>query len=104
MLRLFQFTEDVKCRPIFQKLISWGPYSSLERKRKICRRLFTSSIKRAIQKGIFSRRSRAVTAEKRTKKRDARAKFFFANKTCCLFDVLPTDQTQPQSIQLLYIL
>ena len=68
------------CRPIFQKLISWGPHSSLEIKRKICRRLFTSSIKRAIQKGIFSRRSFAVTAEKCIKKRDARAKFFLLIK------------------------
>ena len=30
----------------------------------------------------------AVTAEKCTKKCDARAKLLFANKTCCLFDVL----------------
>ena len=41
-----------------------------------------------MQLGLFSRRSRAVTVEKCTKKRDACAKFFFANKTCCLFDVL----------------
>ena len=36
------------CRRISLKLISWGPHSRLERERKICRRLFTSSIKREI--------------------------------------------------------
>ena len=33
--RLFQFAEKVRCRRIFLRLFSWGPHSSLERKRKI---------------------------------------------------------------------
>ena len=37
------------CRRISLKLISWGPHSRLERERKICRRLFTSSIKREMR-------------------------------------------------------
>ena len=43
------------------ELISWKPHSSLERERKIRRRL-------------FRRRNRAVTAKKCTKTRDARVK------------------------------
>ena len=38
-----------KCRRISLKLISWEPHSSLERERKILRRLFTSSIKCGIR-------------------------------------------------------
>ena len=38
---LFQFAENVKCRRISLELISWGPNSSLNRKRKIRRPLFT---------------------------------------------------------------
>ena len=38
--RLFQFTENVKCRRIFLEFISWGPHSSLERERKFRRRLY----------------------------------------------------------------
>ena len=47
--RLFQFAENVKCRRISLEWISWGRRSSLERERKIHRRLFTSSIKREIR-------------------------------------------------------
>ena len=47
--RLFQFTENVKCGRISLELISWGPDSSLERERKIRRRLFTFSINREIR-------------------------------------------------------
>ena len=46
---LFQFAENVKCRQISLELISWRPHSSLERERKISRRLFTYSIKREIR-------------------------------------------------------
>ena len=31
------------------ELVSWGPYSSLEKERKICSRMFTSSIKGKIR-------------------------------------------------------
>lgn len=44
--RLFQFTDNVKCRRISLKLISLRLHSSLERERKIRRRLFAFSIKR----------------------------------------------------------
>ena len=47
--RLFQFTENVKCGRISLELIPWGPDSSLERARKIRRRLFTFSINREIR-------------------------------------------------------
>ena len=47
--RLFQFTENVKCGRISLELISWGPDSSLERARKVRRRLFTFSINREIR-------------------------------------------------------
>ena len=47
--RLIHFAENIKCRLIFLELISWEPHSSLERKRKIRRRLFMSSIKREIR-------------------------------------------------------
>ena len=47
--RLFQSAENVKCRRISQALISWQPQSSLERERKIRRRLCKSSIKREIR-------------------------------------------------------
>ena len=47
--RLFQFTENVKCGRITLELIFWGPDSSLERERKIRRRLFTLSINREIR-------------------------------------------------------
>ena len=45
---LFQFAENVKCRRISLDLISWGPHSSFERKRKIPCCLFMSSIKHEI--------------------------------------------------------
>ena len=67
--RLFQFAENVKCGRISQRVVYWGPQSSLERQRKIHRRLFTLSIKSAINALGFSRRSRAVTAKKCTEKR-----------------------------------
>ena len=44
--RLFQFADNVKCRRISLKLISLRLHSSLERERKIRRRLFAFSIKR----------------------------------------------------------
>ena len=47
--RLFQFAENVKCRRISLELIYWAPHLSLERERKIRRRLFTASIKRGIK-------------------------------------------------------
>ena len=50
MSRLFQSAENVKCWRISLKLIPWGPPSSLERERKLCRHSFTaSSIKREIR-------------------------------------------------------
>ena len=48
-LRLFQSAENVKCRRISVALFSWRPQSSLERERKIRRRLFTSPTKREIR-------------------------------------------------------
>ena len=51
--RIFSISlKKVKCRRLSLELISWGPYSSLERERKIRRCLpvvFTSSIKREIR-------------------------------------------------------
>ena len=72
--RLFQFAENGKCRRISLELISWGPHSSLEREKEIRRRLFT-----------FSRRSRARTVKKCTKKRDARANLLFCVINLLLF-------------------
>ena len=62
----------MKCRRTLQRLNSKEPYPSSERGRKFRRRLCTSSVQREIRP--VSRRSRAVTAKKCTKKRDARAK------------------------------
>ena len=46
----FKRSENFKCRHMYSlELISWGPHSSLERERKIRRRLFTSSIKHKIK-------------------------------------------------------
>ena len=59
-------------RRTLQRLNSKEPYPSSERGRKFRRRLCTSSVQREIRP--VSRRSRAVTAKKCTKKRDARAK------------------------------
>ena len=42
--RLFQFTEKMEFGRISLELISWGPDSSVERERKIRRRLFTLCI------------------------------------------------------------
>ena len=47
--RLFRFAENVKCRQIFQELISWGPHSNSKGEGKIRRRFFTSPTKRAIR-------------------------------------------------------
>ena len=47
--RLFQSAENIKCRRISLKVISWGPNSRLDRESTIRRRLFTSSIKRKIR-------------------------------------------------------
>ena len=60
------------CRRTLQRLNSKQPYPSSERGRKFRPRLCTSSVQREIRP--VSRRSRAVTAKKCTKKRDARAK------------------------------
>ena len=88
MLRLLQFAENVICRWIFQELISWGPHSSLEGQRKIRRRLFASSIKRAVRHFdvvVVQWRQRNVQ-----KKRDARANLLFFLINLLLFDVLVT--------------
>ena len=46
----FKRSENFKCRHMYSlELISWGPDSSLERERKIRRRLFTFSIKHKIR-------------------------------------------------------
>ena len=66
------------------ELVSWGPYSSLERERKICSRLFSSSIKGKIRH-FHVRRSRAVTANKCTKKDEARAKLCFCSINLLFF-------------------
>ena len=47
--RLFTFAENVKYRRISLELTSWGPNSSLNRERKIRRRLFTSPLKSEIR-------------------------------------------------------
>ena len=65
----------MKCRRTLQRLNSKEPYPSSERGRKFRSRLCTSSVQREIRP--VSRRSRAVTAKKCTKKRDARAKLLF---------------------------
>ena len=71
------------------KLFSWRPLLSLEREGKVRRPLLTSSMKYEIR--LFSRRSRAVTAKKGTKKSDARAKLLFCQSNPFLFfDVLVT--------------
>ena len=71
-----------KCRWISLKLISWGPHSSLERERKIRRRLFTSSIKREI--GHFQVVVVQVPERNIQKlKREARTKLLF-----CLINLL----------------
>ena len=71
-----------KCRRISLKLISWEPHSSLERERKILRRLFTSSIKCGIkhfQVVVLQVPQRNV----QKLKRGARAKLLF-----CLINLL----------------
>ena len=71
-----------KCRRISLKLISWGPHSSLERERKIRRRLFTSWIKREI--GHFQVVVVQVPERNIQKlKREARTKLLF-----CLINLL----------------
>ena len=46
----FKRSENFRCRHLYSLgLISWGPHSSLERERKIRRRLFTSSIRHKIK-------------------------------------------------------
>ena len=63
----------------FPGVDSWGPHSSLERGKKIRRRLFTSSIKLA-----FRHFHVEVTTEKGTKKRHA----LELNKPIAFFDDL----------------
>ena len=63
----------------FPGVDSWGPHSSLERGKKIRRRLFTSSIKLA-----FRHFHVEVTTKKGTKKRHARE----LNKPIAFFDDL----------------
>ena len=77
-------TYFVKCtrRTLLKLNFKW-PYSSSEREIKFRRCLFTSPLKREIRH--FSRRSRAKTGKKCTKKRDARAKLLFAYKTFWFF-------------------
>ena len=77
-------TYFVKCtrRTLLKLNFKW-PYSSSEREIKFRRCLFTSPLKREIRH--FSRRSRAKTGKKCTKKRDTRAKLLFAYKTFCFF-------------------
>ena len=72
---LFLPTYFVKCRQTLLKLNSKGPCPSSEREIKFLRCLFTFFIKRRIS--AFSRRSRAVTTKKYTKKHDAHAKVLF---------------------------
>ena len=73
--QLFLPTYFVKCRRTLLKLNSNGPYPSSEREVKFFCCLFTFSIKCGIS--AFSRRSRAVTTKKYTKKHDAHAKVLF---------------------------
>ena len=47
--RLFQLAENVKWRRISLELISLGTVLKFKKRRKICQRLFTSSIKREIR-------------------------------------------------------
>ena len=71
-----------KCRRISLKMISCEPHSSLERERKILRRLFTSSIKREIrhfQVVVVQVPQRNV----QKLRREARAKLLF-----CLINLL----------------
>ena len=49
-LRLFHSPLNVKCGWNLMELNSWRPHPSLERERKIGRRVFTSSIERPIRK------------------------------------------------------
>ena len=85
----FKRSENFKCRHLYSlELISWGPHSSLERerKRKIRRRLFTSSIKQKI-KHFHVLISRAETEEKCTKKAWCTCKVvvLLKNPFACLF-------------------
>ena len=48
-LRLLQLIYFVKCKRVLFEPNSYEPYSSSERERKFCRRLFTSSIKSEIR-------------------------------------------------------
>ena len=65
------------------ELISWGPHSSLERERKIRRRLFTSSIKHKI-KHFHVLISRAEREWKYTKSVMHVQSCCFAEKPICL--------------------
>ena len=59
-----------------------------EKKRKVvvlCSRPQKTKTKKTVKFGIFTTYGRAVTAKKRTKKRDVRADFFFANLNLLLF-------------------
>ena len=67
----------------FPELNSKGLYLSSEQEKLIRCLVFTSFIKR--DKKEFSRRSRAVTANKCTKKRDARTKLLFCFINLLLF-------------------
>ena len=78
LLRLLQLNYFVKCKRTLLEPNCKETYSSSERERLFSRRLVMSFIKREIR-----RRSRAVTAKKCTKKRDARAELLF-----CLFNLL----------------
>ena len=73
--RLFHLVQFVKCWQIFRELNSKRLYRRLEKEKESRCLVFKISTKGEIS--AFSRRSRAVTDTKCTKKRDTRAKLFF---------------------------
>ena len=80
---LFHLVQFVKCWQTFLELSSRGlNQSSGKEKESLC--LVSTSAKKR-ENWEVSRHSRAVTAKKCTKKRDAWAKLFFANINLLLF-------------------
>ena len=73
--RLFHLVQVVKCWQIFRELNSKRLYRRSEKEKESRCLVFKISTKREIK--AFSRRSRAVTDKKCTKKRDTRGKLFF---------------------------
>ena len=91
---LFHLVQFVKCWHFFLELSSKILYQSSGKEKESRYLVFTSSAKREIRALVH--RSRAVTARKCAKKRDARAKLFFsANITNCF---LPFLLTSPSSM------